>query len=236
MKPIIGIITCGFADDRQFVSQAYIRAVELAGGAPLLLPAVRSGSIYPCYHSVCSGYLFCGGDDITPILLGKDPLDASGHTDLLTDRFQLSFMKFVLSDRKPVLAVCRGMQLLNAALGGTIYQDLSLREKTSIQHMQNSLKRQDVSHRVFFQKGSMMHRLFGPSACTNSFHHQAVNKPGKHVAVSGRTNDGVIESIELTDRPFAVGVQWHPECMFSTSLKMRRLFHAFLLASQKNFS
>ena len=133
MKSVIGIITCGFENERQFVSQNYIEAIQRSGALPLLLPILPFHSTdihldYQQYGSVCDGFLFCGGGDITPIFFDEEPLDASGVTDIKTDIFQLSFMEYVLSLQKPVLAICRGMQVLNLALGGTIYQDLSLRQ------------------------------------------------------------------------------------------------------------
>ena len=235
MKSVIGIITCGFENERQFVSQNYIEAIQRSGALPLLLPILPFHSTdihldYQQYGSVCDGFLFCGGGDITPIFFDEEPLDASGVTDIKTDIFQLSFMEYVLSLQKPVLAICRGMQVLNTALGGTIYQDNTLIPRTTLSHMQRSIRRSDVSHRVSFEPGSILHSICGETTYTNSFHHQSVHTPVGQILISGRTSDGIIEAIEVEDHPFAVGVQWHPECMYKTSREMRNLFLRFVAA------
>lgn len=240
MKPVIGIVVCGFADDRQFVSQPYIQAVSSAGGLPSIIP-ILTGTLAPSrstdyknYLSLCDGLLFCGGDDITPLLFGEEPIFSPSLTDIQTDLFQISLMKYALSSSKPILAVCRGMQVLNVALGGTVYQDISLKKGLSLSHMQHSQNRSDISHRVSFQKNSMLYKIFGDHAYTNSFHHQAIHVPGTRLSITGTTSDSVIESIESTRHPFVIGVQWHPECMYDFSYKMRRLFQEFISRSGKN--
>lgn len=231
MKPTIGIVTCGFEKERQFVSQAYISAIERSGGIPILLPSIKEQSDQERFAFICDGFLFCGGDDITPLIFGEELHTSKGQTDIKTDIFQLSFMEYALLSGKPVLGICRGMQVLNVALGGTIYQDLSLKESETLQHMQLSQNRSDVSHKVTFKKDSILYKICGKSANTNSFHHQAIHKSGRKLFVSGFTSDQVAESIESTEHPFAVGVQWHPECMYDTSPEMQSLFLVFITAS-----
>lgn len=188
MHPKIGIIICGFNENRQFVPNVYIQSVRYAKGIPLLIPLVRSDRMIDDYVSLCDGFLFCGGEDITPLLFGEEPQNGNGKTDITVDLFQIRLMKRVLASRKPVLAICRGMQILN--VGSCIY--------------------------------------------VNSFHHQSVKTPGRNVCVSARSPDGVIEAIELSGHPFALGVQWHPECMYRTSPEMRSLFHEFIAHSLIN--
>lgn len=243
MKPVIGIVICGLTNERQkdgqeewqrerqFVSQPYIHAIEHAGGIPLILPLVKDAGCYDTYTSVCDGFLFCGGDDITPLLFGEEPLTAVGQTDIKTDIFHIAFMEHVLAFDKPVLAICRGMQILNVAMGGTIYQDLSLIPGEPLQHMQLSQNRSDISHKVYIRKDSILCNLFGNGIYTNSFHHQAVHLLGEHLSASGLTRDSLIEAIESDAHTFVVGVQWHPECMYKTSPDMRNLFQFFLAAA-----
>ena len=145
-----------------------------------------------------------------------------------TDSFHLDFMKYTLSTSLPVLAVCRGMQVLNLALGGSIYQDLSLRNAASQNHMQLSKSRSDVCHRITCTKGSTLYHICGNYLETNSFHHQCVKTIGKGLTISAIAADGVVEALEDSSRPFLIGLQWHPECMYSSSPPVRELFSKFI--------
>ena len=232
MKPLCGIVVCGFMDNRQFVANPYIQSVRYSGGLPLILPLVRSDTLLDQYVSLCSGFLFCGGGDITPLLFGQEPQNGNGQTSITVDLFQIRLMKRVLASRKPVLAICRGMQVLSVACGGTIWPDLSLAPGNTINHMQQSPSRSDVSHRIRTERGSLIRHCAGPALLVNSFHHQAVNTPGRGVSVTARASDGTIEAIEIADHPFAAGVQWHPECMYRASREMRALFQEFISRSR----
>lgn len=223
MKAKIGIVTCGFMKDRQFVADSYIQAIHKANGLPIILPMVKSNLIIADYLSLCDAFLFCGGEDITPLLFGEEPAQGLGKTDAALDIFQIRLMQAVLNSGKPVLAICRGMQIMNVALNGSIYQDLS-QGKDAINHMQTSSSRQDASHKVTFVSGSRMHRIFGDFAFTNSFHHQAIKRLGEGLLATGYTGDGMIEAIERPGLPFTIGVQWHPECMLQSNAKMLHLF------------
>lgn len=233
MEPKIGIIVCGFSGDRQFVTNPYIQSVRYSRGLPIILPLIRSDHVIDEYVRLCDGFLFCGGEDITPLLFGEEPADGSGKTDITVDLFQIRLMKRVLLSRKPVLAICRGMQILSVACGGTIWQDMSLIPGKVLNHMQQSASRSEVSHRIRIERGSRLRQYAGTCLYVNSFHHQAVNFPGKGVSVSAHAQDSTIEAIELDSHPFAIGVQWHPECMYRTSREMRDLFHEFISHSMR---
>ena len=237
MKPVIGIAVCGFSgtpgQKHQFVSSSYIHAIEASGGIPVLLPIT---DICPSMDelSFCDGFLFCGGDDITPALLGENPLPGIGTTDLTTDMFHLTLICSVLSYNKPLLAICRGMQVLNAACGGSIYQDISLASDPCISHFQQTLSRSDPSHKVILTEDSILHSLFGSYTFTNSWHHQIIRTPALHLIPSAFADDGVIEALESDAHTFALGVQWHPECMYDTNPDMRALFDLFIEKACKN--
>lgn len=234
MEPKIGIIVCGFTGDRQFVTNPYIQSVRYAKGIPVILPLVRSDRLLDEYTGLCDGFLFCGGGDITPLLFGEEPQTGNGRTDITIDLFQIRLMKRILKSRKPVLAICRGMQILSVACGGTIWQDISLIPGQTLDHMQQSASRSEVSHRIRTERSSLLREYIGSCLFVNSFHHQAVNSPGKNVAISARAQDGTIEAVEIKGHPFAIGVQWHPECMYRSSSEMRKLFHEFVLHSLIN--
>ncbi len=228
MNPIIGIVVCGRDSDRQFVSHSYIRAIEAAGAVSVLIPCTEDTSHFPCYYGICDGFLFCGGDDISPRLFGEDLFTGRGQTDMYMDSFHLNFMKYALSTSLPILAVCRGMQVLNISLGGTIYQDISLRNTASQNHMQQSKNRGDVCHRVACAKDSILYRICGSFLETNSFHHQCIKTVGKDLSISAVAADGVVEAIENPSHSFLVGLQWHPECMYESSPPMQDLFSRFI--------
>lgn len=234
MEPKIGIIVCGFTGDRQFVTNPYIQSVRYAKGIPVILPLVRSDRLLDEYTGLCDGFLFCGGGDITPLLFGEEPQTGNGRTDITVDLFQIRLMKRILKSRKPVLAICRGMQILSVACGGTIWQDISLIPGQTLDHMQQSASRSEVSHSIRTERSSLLREYIGSCLFVNSFHHQAVNSPGKNVAISARAQDGTIEAVEIKGHPFAIGVQWHPECMYRSSSEMRKLFHEFVLHSLIN--
>ncbi len=228
MNPIIGVVVCGSDSGRQFVTHSYIQALESAGAVCVLIPCTEDDSHFPCYYGICDGFLFCGGDDISPRLFGEDLLTERGQTDMRMDCFHLGFMKYALSTSLPIFAICRGMQVLNLAYGGTIYQDISLRNGVSQNHMQHSASRGDVCHRVACTKNSLLYNLCGSFLETNSFHHQCVKTIGKGLSVSAVTADGIVEALEDSSRSFLVGLQWHPECMYASSPPMRELFSKFI--------
>ncbi len=233
MHPIIGIVACARDRGRQFVSEAYIQAVEMAGGVPVLIPCTGDSSHFPRYYSMCDGFLFCGGDDISPRLFGEDLLTEEGRTDEETDLFHLAFMKYALSTSLPVLAICRGMQVMNITRGGSIWQDISLKEGTFQNHMQLSEKRSDVCHRISCSQNSMLYDICGNFIDTNSFHHQCIKTVGQGLKIAALAADGVIEALEDSSASFVIGVQWHPECMYSSCPPMRDLFLIFTEHAKK---
>ena len=228
MKPVIGIVTCGFIENKQFVSNAYIQSIRYSGGIPLILPLVRSDQMSQDYIRLCDGFLFCGGGDITPLLFGQEPKNGNGSTNITLDIFQLRLMRNILKTEKPVFCICRGMQVFNIACGGTIYQDVALQPGTSLNHMQHSRSRSDVSHRIKIKKGTILYQNIGSCLYVNSYHHQTLDKLGIGLMVSATAADETIEAIEIPGHPFALGVQWHPESMYRTSSEMRVLFNNFI--------
>ena len=232
MNSTIGIVSCGFDSGRQFVTDTYIKAIEEAGGIPVVIPCSGKAN-FPAYTGLCNGFLFCGGDDISPLLFGEELLTSHGRTDWSTDWFHLRFIRHVLASKLRVLGICRGMQVLNLALGGSICQDLSLRHAPTLQHMQTSLDRSDPCHKIIISKNSILYNIFGESHEVNSFHHQCLQKISPELKITAAASDGVIEAVESTVHPFAVGVQWHPECMRGKEKEAEHLFRLFVQRSEK---
>ena len=234
MEPVIGIISCGYTGSHQYVPASYLCAVESCGGIPVILPITSDEEFYSSYTQICHGFLFCGGDDINPLLFGEESRTDKGSYDPRTDIFHLSFMKYILNSRLPVLAICRGMQVLNVALGGTIYQDISLRPSPSLNHMQTSKNRSDTCHRITVSPGSMLYPFLQDSVLVNSFHHQSIHVLGQGLKISAIASDGIIEAIETTDHTYTCGVQWHPECMLDSSPDMKYIFNSFINSSKNS--
>ena len=140
-------------------------------------------------------------------------------------------MKEVLKTNKPVFSICRGMQVFNVACGGTIFQDISLQPGTHLDHMQQSDTRSEVSHKIHVRPGTQLKKYVGSLVYVNSYHHQTLDRIGKNLTVSAVATDQTVEAIELPSHPFAIGVQWHPECMYRTSSDMRELFGSFILCA-----
>lgn len=190
-----------------------------AGGVPVNLPYDADPEAL-CHW--LSGVIITGGQDVHPACWGGDPAvvrdvdprdDPMVH-DVERDRFEIALVHAALDRDIPVLGVCRGLQILNVALGGTLVPHLP---PGSVEHLSMSPPITDGAddHKVRFEPGSVAERIFGASAVTNSWHHQAVDRCGSGLVVTGRTADGVVEAVELPGRP-VLGVQWHPEWMERT--------------------
>lgn len=183
----------------------YENAVRAAGGE----------FITRCYPEVdlsFDGLLLTGGGDIEPSRYGQEP-NGSNPPDPERDRAELALARAYLEAGKPVLGICRGHQILNVVLGGTMVQDLG--EHLNLFHRRMV---EDRVHPVWAQEGSILHALYGSTFAVNSAHHQAVDVPGKGLIITARSESGVVESIELPDRP-VLGVQFHPERMTCDHLR-----------------
>ncbi len=238
--PLIGI-SGGMEHDesKQFIARVYMTAILAAGGLPLLLSVdMNDAQIQDCVHRL-DGILFAGGTDVDPRLFGDMPMPHLGEVDPLRDRFELRLLKACIAEKIPVLGICRGTQLMNVALGGTLYQDLTsqLVAQTgtpAMLHSQTSLP-QYTSHPVVIKAGTALSKIIETDSLeVNSLHHQAVKKPAPGLVVSAAAPDGVTEAIENPSLPFFLGVQWHPERIFSSQSEAKALFAAFLSASAQH--
>lgn len=207
-KPLIGITPDYSYEKRRFkISEDYTNAVLQAGGIPILLT--------PCdtFPTFVDGILFSGGGDVDPLLFGEEPLLENGEISPLRDSWELSLCKEALVKQIPLLGICRGMQIMNIAAGGTIYQDIFVQTGTTLKHSQQA-PRFYGTHSVTAIPKSLLAQLWQKEKiAVNSLHHQAVAKPGKGFFAAAYSNDHLIEAIEHETISFALGVQWHPEAM-----------------------
>ncbi len=217
MRPSIGVFPQYDRERRRwFLCDAYVKSLCEAGAEPKLLFTVSEESFR---HT--DGFLFPGGPDVNPMCYGEEVLRGCGDICTERDLIELEALRKLCEIQKPVLGICRGVQVMNVALGGTLHQDIT----STIQHYQ--VAGDDVAvHEVLLEHNSILYECLGvPLVRTNSFHHQCVAKPAERMHVCGRTRDGVIEALELTGHPFFVGVQWHPEHMKETGA---RIFASFV--------
>jgi len=177
------------------------------------------------------GLLLSGGADIEPARYGEDPHPLVDDPDKILDEIELFLATWAVQEDIPTLGVCRGMQVLNVALGGTLYQDIEDTRPGSQPHSWRQHPRDYLAHTVEVLPGSRMEAVLGTRTFTvNSLHHQAVNKPGRGVVISGRAEDGIAELLELPDKRFVLAVQYHPEEIYMKEATAARLFKAFIRA------
>ncbi len=206
----------------------YCRSIALAGGAPILIPLALGEAAWRAIYDRLDGILFPGGVDVAPAFYGETPHPQLGQVDETLDEAELILARWALTDRMPALGICRGIQLLNVAAGGTLYQDIPAQIGDALPH---ACPDRSDAHWVRIEAGTRLHQAIGTRECmTNSRHHQAVKETAPGFVVTARAPDGIIEGIELPDAPFFVGVQWHPENLALTDERMLNLFRAFVQA------
>ncbi len=198
--------------DRSGVNAAYIRRVLTAGAVPLVLPPLIDPGDVDAVLDGLHGLLFTGGEDVAPACYGADPSPLLGTVDPVRDRFELALFAAARRRRMPVLGICRGIQLINVALGGTLWQDLATEHVGSVEHNAPG-SRATRTHTVEIVPGSRTALALGATAmAVNSFHHQAVRDLAPGLVASAWAPDGLLEAAEAPERePWLVTVQWHPE-------------------------
>jgi putative glutamine amidotransferase len=212
---------------------SYTRAIVAAGGAPVLIPLGLGEESLMTIIERLDGLLMPGGGDIEPGLYGGENHRSLGGVDPDRDRTEFLVARAALDMDKPLLAICRGIQVLNVALGGTLWFDLPSQRPGGLQHDQGDLHpRNYLAHTVTLQPGSLVARCMGKTeSAVNSLHHQALRDLAPELQVTGVASDGVIEVVEVSGHPFALGVQWHPENLIDDDPAMLGLFRGLVRAA-----
>jgi putative glutamine amidotransferase len=234
-KPIIGI-TASFEEQHKIViTRHYSDWILRVGGLPMIIPYVEDTDVIRGYIDEIDGLLLSGGGDIDPTLFGEEPHPGLGNITPERDKLEVSLSQEMMKRNKPILAICRGAQILNIAAGGTMYQDIHLQFPSEnryqlLQHSQHA-PTWHPTHHVEIEQGSQLHRILGMDQCkTNSFHHQAIKDPAPGFSIVGKSKDRIIEAIESKEHYYIIGVQWHPECKNAEDQVSERLFSSFVQA------
>lgn len=217
VMPVIGI-SCStlVLDDlrgvpRYAVSNYYVGCVAAAGGLPLMLPNV-SPEYAAAYLSRIDGLVLTGGLDVDPRFYGEEPRPDLGKVDQVRDAFEIELLRGAREAGIPILAICRGVQVMNVAFGGTLFQHVPAQVPGALKHDQDDIRDDALCHSVDIVEGTRLHALAGTLRTrVNSFHHQAPARVAPGFVVSARSLDGVVEALEDPQHPFCLGVQWHPE-------------------------
>lgn len=216
---------------RKYMKSKYAQSLKRSGAEVkwIELEDISAAVAQAC---LCDGLLLPGGADIAPSLYGQEKSEKCGTPNITRDSAEPVILDAFLKSGKPVFAICRGFQLLNVHLGGTLIQDIPKNGKFR-KHM-DFFTRADSIHRINICENSVLYDILGAStADVNSMHHQAIDKTGANLTVTASSPDGIIEATELNNYPFCLGVQWHPEHMSKKNSNQQKLFDRFVAECKK---
>lgn len=245
-RPIIGLTMnyigpdearCPSRSGSYYINRTYVEAVRAAGGIPLYLPYAEDAQEQDELLSRVDGLLLTGGKDLDPHHYGESPHPAAQRILPDRSRADLNFARKAVKTRIPLLGICLGMQTLNVAMGGSLYQDIPDMLPGSLRHQQTEAERDGAAHLVAVERDSLLFKVVGTESLNvNSVHHQAAREIGQGLVVSGRAPDGMVEGLEYPDHPFCLAVQWHPEDLSPTQAAHRALFEAVIEAARRSRS
>jgi putative glutamine amidotransferase len=238
-RPLIGVPTGRERSQRFFglalyiMNQTYVRTLENLGALPVLIPLQMSEPTLRGIFERLDGLLLPGGEDIDPRNYGEERHSQLGSTDQERDRTEMLLTRWALEEGMPVLGVCRGVQVMNVVCGGTLFQDLTAQKPELNKHdfFPPTFERFRISHQVAIDPGSRLAQSLGSIHEVNSMHHQGIAELGAGLRVAAIAEDGLAEALEVTDLPFFVGVQWHPEELAKTDQHSAGLFYDFVSAA-----
>jgi len=234
--PLVGLPTLaippGLKPPRYGINQSYVRALTAAGCAPVLIPILDDDELLRAIYERLDGIVFPGGADIAPGEYHEEPIGDLNVVEAARDRTELTLARWAFADDLPTLGICRGQQVLNVALGGSLWQDLRDQGVTDVEHSDaDGRARSALTHRVRLDPDSRLAQLIDETDIeVNSLHHQAIKTIAPELRVTGKSDDGVIEAVESSERRFLIAVQWHPEEIDELGW-VRRLFQGFAKAA-----
>lgn len=219
-RPLVGISCARNASGGTTLAKTYTNAITRAGGLPVILPTVSDPAVARDLLEQLDGIVFSGGEDVDPSRYGEEVWNETVYVDSIRDNSDFLLAEAALASGKPILAICRGHQMMNVAMGGSLIQDIPTQVPDSLRHGGGAM------HKIGVEKDSFLYRLYGQDSLeVNSFHHQAVKDPAPGVRVTARAPDGVIEAYEA---PGVIAVQFHPEKMVEDDPFWLPLFEAYV--------
>lgn len=234
-KPLIGITTRNGKDSDDHpmtaILHSYLNAIAQAGGLPVPIPSMLAEEDFLDLYSRLDGILFSGGGDISLGYFNGSPHPRIGEVDNGRDSTEIGLMRKAIHDGKPLLGICRGAQVMNVALGGTLYTHIYDQFKGALDHAYPGDLRRTLVHPVNVDETTRSAEIFGETLLNvNSLHHQGLKDIAPGLRVAGHAPDGLVEVVEIPSHPYAVAVQWHPEWL-TDQLPMQRLFKSFVDAA-----
>ncbi|EMS72120.1 gamma-glutamyl-gamma-aminobutyrate hydrolase family protein [Ruminiclostridium cellobioparum] len=227
-KPVIGITAAfDFEKSTSNLRDDYYEAIIQCGAVPVLIPVTEVKSVWVEYLDICDGIVLSGGPDIDAVYFGQNNMPYAGEISPVRDEMEIFLAKQAMAVDKPILGICRGIQVLNIAAGGSIFQDIYAEnnpENKLIQHSQPAPRWFQI-HSVNIMENTCLFSIYGKEMLrVNSFHHQAVNETAPGFTINAYSEDGIIEAISNENKKFVLGVQWHPENMWRKDKKHLKLF------------
>ena len=233
-KPFIGI-SLGYSDKKNSVNNTYINSILKNGGVPYLIPVTDDVEVLRQIVAQLDGIVFTGGEDFAPAYYGKEEHEKLGEVNVTRDTYDLTLLKLATDRNIPTLGICRGLQLINVGMGGTLYQDLPAEKPSDINHRQEE-EGTVPTHSVSVVEGSVMHNIFGKQEIqVNTFHHQAIDKLAPGLKIVGWSNDSVPELIEAYPHRQILGTQFHPEIFTAASDALMGKLFKFLVNKADTF-
>lgn len=235
-KPLIGLTPAHDMESGDVKARpTYMRALKAAGAIPVVMPLDASEEDLKQLSQDLDGFLFTGGPDVHPFLFGEETQAHCGNVSPARDQMEISLLPMIMELQKPILGICRGIQVLNIALGGNIWQDIPSQVTRDFPLAHSQPFSYDMPcHTVALTEGSLLARISESSSIeVNSMHHQAVKDLAPGLIASAYSTDYLIEALEMPDYPFFIGVQWHPEYLWEKNKEAFRLFQTFVKACKE---
>lgn len=228
-KPVIGVIPL-VDEERQsyWMLPGYMKGIEQAGGIPVMLPLTSDEENLQQIAEEMDGFLCTGGQDVSPHLYEQKPSEKCGLCCKERDEMETILFRMVYKRDKPLLGICRGIQLINVAMGGTLYQDLPSEYPTDIEHHQSPPYNSPVHSVDIIEHSPLYELLKVRTLMVNSYHHQAIHMLAPKALAMAVSEDGLIEAVCIPEKKFIWGIQWHPEFSYQTDKNSRAIFSEFI--------